>query len=716
MKAVMASAVVIVLALAAVSGVTYSWWSDTEDAEIQIQTGMLDVSVSNFSYSSIGGGTLVIEEGTQLTGNSKAIDLNILNAAPGDVYTAEYNIEFKSTVNAKYIVDAESNVDWISVELTSDSSISDMSDWETLPQSSSNNDYEYYLSGKITVTFILSEDTPMNSKGTVVINNRITQSANDEQYWNGLSAPKFPDSSVDEDNRTLKIGSAAELALFRDNVNDGVNKYSGWIVSLISDIDLNNINWTPIGPNADSGNKFDGTFDGQGYTIYNLNVNPEPGYTAAGLFGALNGTAKNFTISNANVSHTSTGSATDNGIAVVAGSLYNSGHIDNVSVNNATVQGNRYVGGISGYVYGNITNCIVTNVELSANPNLVDESEYNNGDKVGGIAGYWVSEGIYQISGNKVTDVKIEAYRDAGCIVGAANGADNVSNNTIDGVNTITIDQINCHYEDKDANAGEIVGRILNGTLPDSNIKAENCEVQIVVKKKASDSASLSQVISSGGNDILLSEGTFIIPDTAKGKTLKFTGSKSGETIVATQDDGSYEGCDYSLDGATAIFENIVINTDSSTYTGYARLNATYNNCTINGTYTLYGNSTFNNCTFNVSGDVYNIWTWGAPEAKFNNCIFNNDGKAMLLYGTVDTKLTLNGCIFNDKGGLPDLKAAVEIGDDYGKSYELIINKATVNGYEINDKGINTGTTLWGNKNSMGTDKLNVIVNGVDVY
>ena len=38
------------------------------------------------------------------------------------------------------------------------------------------------------------------------------------------------------------------------------------------------------------------------------------------------------------------------------------------------------------------------------------------------------------------------------------------------------------------------------------------------------------------------------------------------------------------------------------------------------------------------------------------------------------------------------------------------------NGYEINDKGINTGTTLWGNKNYMSTDNLNVVVDGVDVY
>ena len=39
-----------------------------------------------------------------------------------------------------------------------------------------------------------------------------------------------------------------------------------------------------------------------------------------------------------------------------------------------------------------------------------------------------------------------------------------------------------------------------------------------------------------------------------------------------------------------------------------------------------------------------------------------------------------------------------------------------VNGYEINDKGINTGTTLWANKNSMGTDKLSVTVDGKKVY
>jgi len=217
-----------------------------------------------------------------------------------------------------------------------------------------------------------------------------------------------------------------------------------------------------------------------------------------------------------------------------------------------------------------------------------------------------------------------------------------------------------------------------------------------------------------GATTLLLGSGNYIIPDSAQGKTLTIKGN--GDTVVATQDDGSYEGCDYSLDGATVTFENITINTDSTTYTGYARMKGTFNNCTINGTYTLYDDSVFNNCTFNVSGDVYNIWTWGAPNATFNNCTFNSDGKAVLLYGTADTNLTVDGCVFNDNGGLTDLKAAIEIGNDYGKSYTLTVTNTVVNGYEINDKGINTSTTLWANKNSMGTDKLNVIVDGVDVY
>ena len=217
---------------------------------------------------------------------------------------------------------------------------------------------------------------------------------------------------------------------------------------------------------------------------------------------------------------------------------------------------------------------------------------------------------------------------------------------------------------------------------------------------------------------IVLSAGSYVVPTSAQGKTITFIGTDNPADvqIAVTKVGTGGENCDYGLDGSTATFENITITTNSSTYIGYARCNATFKNCIFNGTYTLYLENKFEKCTFNVTGDVYNVWTWGAPKAQFDNCVFNSDGKALLLYGNANTKLTVNGCVFNDNGGLADLKAAIEIGNDYNTSYELFVNNTVVNGYEINDKGINTGTTLWANKNSMPKEKLNVVVDGVDVY
>ena len=42
-KAIVASVVVIALALTAVSGVTYSWFSDTDSSNIEVTTGIVDV-------------------------------------------------------------------------------------------------------------------------------------------------------------------------------------------------------------------------------------------------------------------------------------------------------------------------------------------------------------------------------------------------------------------------------------------------------------------------------------------------------------------------------------------------------------------------------------------------------------------------------------------------------------------------------------------------
>ena len=234
----------------------------------------------------------------------------------------------------------------------------------------------------------------------------------------------------------------------------------------------------------------------------------------------------------------------------------------------------------------------------------------------------------------------------------------------------------------------------------------------------ASSNEGITNAISAGATTINLTQGNYVIPSSAQKKTLTFIGTGTPEDVkvAVTKVGTGYENCDYGLDGSTVTFEGITITTNSSTYIGYARCKGTYKNCVINGTYTLYGDSKFENCTFNVSGDVYNIWTWGAPNATFDGCTFNSDGKAMLLYGQANTKLTINNCTFNDNDGLDVKKAAIEIGDDYGSSYVLIVNKTVVKGFAINNEGIYTGTTLWANKNSMGTDNLSVTVDGKKVY
>ena len=106
-----------------------------------------------------------------------------------------------------------------------------------------------------------------------------------------------------EEAEVIEIATAEELAAINDNP-------SGYYV-LTTDIDLNGIEWTPIGAFVPAGESeeeqetpspehaFTGTFDGQGHTISNLTVNRPEGW-AVGLFGCASGAQiGSFTLENA---------------------------------------------------------------------------------------------------------------------------------------------------------------------------------------------------------------------------------------------------------------------------------------------------------------------------------------------------------------------------------------------------------------------------------
>ena len=370
-------------------------------------------------------------------------------------------------------------------------------------------------------------------------------------------------------------------------------------------------------------------------------------------------------------------------------------NVMSLSFNNCTFEGqNDHANARAMQIYGYV-NMEVSNCTFNTNKDYTLKYVANEGN----IATF--SNNIVNNSENFV-ELGSSAYP-------GSNYTANIINNTLgNGVNTHII----ANNENQNVNLNGNVSVIAEGVVKDAN-----------GNYIASSNEGITNAISDGATTINLIQGNYVIPSSAQGKTLTIIGTGTPEDVkVAVTKVGSGgENCDYGLDGSTVTFESITITTNSSTYIGYARCNGTYKNCVINGTYTLYGDSKFERCTFNVSGDVYNIWTWGAKNMEFDRCTFNSDGKALLLYqeGTNTVNLTVKSCIFNDNGGLTSKKAAIEIGDaPYGATptYNVTVSGTTVNGYEINNEGFNTGTTLWGNKNSMPAERLNVTIDGVNVY
>lgn len=102
-KAIVASVVVIALCLSAVSGITYSWFSDTEQADVEISTAKLELTMT------IGDGTsqnYADNESTDL-GTVASVDdttkkVTITNLAANAKITIPYKAEYTSTIKVAY--------------------------------------------------------------------------------------------------------------------------------------------------------------------------------------------------------------------------------------------------------------------------------------------------------------------------------------------------------------------------------------------------------------------------------------------------------------------------------------------------------------------------------------------------------------------------------------------------------------------------------------
>ncbi len=278
----------------------------------------------------------------------------------------------------------------------------------------------------------------------VTITPAFEEPAYNANVWDGST------KEVKETDGVYEIYQASELAWIAQKTLTGEH-FAGKTIKLMGDLDLNNIAWTPIGGdeiqngNYTVPNWFGGTLDGNGKTIYNLNVTSKsnPDIAAAGLIGG----AHNITVKDLNLKH------------VKVQSNHNAGAIVGAIVNNN---------------FSYIQNCTVDDATITSTAALKGDGldatvakNYDNGDKVGGIVGS--AQGA-QIIGNTVTDTTVTGYRDLGGIAGQVNPQNNltsiVKQNKIENV-TIVVDNTYNYkaYTSNDSyNVQSIVGRYDNKT------------------------------------------------------------------------------------------------------------------------------------------------------------------------------------------------------------------------------------------------------------
>lgn len=121
-KAAIASVAVIALALTAVSGVTYSWWTDSESTEIQITTGKFDLGSATIELIDENGDDVLSSASTAGTGSGSSSTISFEVAPPGsaDEHSRTYMLMYKTS----YMSSAPATV-----EIKAEATGSDANEW-----------------------------------------------------------------------------------------------------------------------------------------------------------------------------------------------------------------------------------------------------------------------------------------------------------------------------------------------------------------------------------------------------------------------------------------------------------------------------------------------------------------------------------------------------------------------------------------------------------
>ena len=218
-------------------------------------------------------------------------------------------------------------------------------------------------------------------------------------------------ATLGTEQNPYEISTATQLKAINNNLSA--------CYKLTANIDLNGEDFTPLG-NAESGT-FSGIFDGNGFTISNLNVFSGK---FAGLFGCNEGTIKN------------------------------------VKLSGIYVYGTRYIGGVVGQntTLGSVFNCFVSSGDIEADDGI-------NEIYAGGIIGY--NEGFAEGTFSNNANLKIKNESSsvvAGGIIGKNNSVYSVE--ITDSTNT---GNVSASGSGSDSDSGGFVGKNDNGAITITN-------------------------------------------------------------------------------------------------------------------------------------------------------------------------------------------------------------------------------------------------------
>ena len=499
--------------------------------------------------------------------------------------------------------------------------------------------------------------------------------------------PEFvKEPAYDEETKTWTITSRDELLYVAQQVNTRANSFEGQTVKVVNDIDLQNIPWTPIGHSTTV--TFRGMFEGAAITKSETEEYP---------------TISNLKIENGNCSG-------------FFGLMCNGGKVRNINFRNVTISGERQLGTVVGQVYGNleqptIENVTVENAVITAVPAL-DGTVYDNGDKVGGIAGL-IGQEAY-IKNCTVKNSTFTGYRDMGGIVGCSqNGhACKLTGNHSENIHFVVTSQYVPYSGNTPHGATDAIRGGTRSNVGD--VIKENTSVQ--------------------GSAIIIVEDQVSFQNAINGAT-GITNIKFGDNIEGNVTVIQKSGVKIYVDGDNKIFNGFIKVHSNSNHYADASLNikkvnfessvasTNFIEALENGSERYSTNITVQDCTFTATEEGVNtsvgVQIKASKNAKVLNCT-STDLHSLVQAQSCDETVVVNGCTVNGKNGVAfkQVKAATVEGttieatgygirfdgntDNYGivakdnnvtAVQPLIVRKMTGKNNTITLEGTNTLTT-----------------------